>query len=195
MKKGNLIGIAVLFLVISIGIVFVLQKGNKNLSIKQGQNQTQYSKEQSISTQPKETIESQLVWYEIPELGVKFKVKSNIASELVYRYKGESSKDSWTISFSTKKLSLVDGCGAASSDAPLGLLVKIKGIPENYSERDYFLNGRQIKQFDGYFIIQNGPQAFCAIDKDNIVIVERYFEENPEFRNWSDGIFDTMEKI
>lgn len=104
-----------------------------------------------------------MVWYEIPELGIKFLVKQGIKESLIYKPTKNSS-----VVFSTKELSKIYNCGLnQSASVPLVLIEKIKGKPDDYEWKDYYM-ARHPKQFNGFFVIYNGPQSVYATGKENI---------------------------
>jgi len=119
------------------------------------------------------------VYYYVPELGIKFPVKKVVKDDLIYKYRRLEDKAE-VISFSSNTLSQIPYCGV--EDSPLGVLVKLKGKPADYSDRVYY-EARNPKQFNDFFIIYNGPQAVCA-SEDRIDELDKYFDEHPEFKGW-----------
>jgi hypothetical protein len=194
MSKKTIIAIIAILILLAMGAGFwkwkSMQKVSQQVQNQQQQVQQQNSNQQSVDNQQLQQIpEDQLVWYEIPELNIKFKVTKSVASELIYKIK--NAKDSYGYaSFSSRKLSLIPGC-AASSGA-LSTFEKISGKPRDYSEKDYFLNGRLLKQFDNFFVMQDGRQDPCAMGDDSEKM-KKYFKDNPEFTDWSYKAFETME--
>ena len=133
-----------------------------------------------------------LVWYQVPELGIEFQVTSQAADELIYAVSESSSNDlSGGASFSSKELAKIPGCEA--SFGPLGTLTKLKGIPDDYKENEYLM-ARNPKQFDGFFVVWSGPQAVCAAE-EHLDEFDSYFQNNHIFDRWSDIVFNTIRNI
>ncbi len=112
------------------------------------------------------------VWYQIPELGIEFQIEKLGADELIYIYGSHPGVEFGGASFSTKKLSQIPGCEAASG--PLGALTKLQGKPNDYKNPEYLM-ARSPRQFDGFFLIWSGPQAVCA---------------RPEYKEQFDAFFE-----
>lgn len=135
----------------------------------------------------------ELVWYNIPELKIKFEIDKVIADDLVYKYKGDSfTSKNGSVFFSSKKLSVIPGCGV--SKGPLGALFKLSDKPNDYADKDYFLAREYRKQFNKFFVIYEGPQAVCA-SREDVKKWEKYFNDNPKFKGWIVPVFKTIEEI
>ena len=133
-----------------------------------------------------------LVWYQVPELGIEFQVTSQAADELIYAVSESNSNDlSGGAAFSSKELAKIPGCEA--SFGPLGTLTKLKGIPDDYKENEYLM-ARNPKQFDGFFVVWSGPQAVCAAE-EHLDEFDSYFQNNHIFDRWSDIVFNTIRNI
>lgn len=182
MKKSIIISIVAIIIIAGVGGFWVWKNKEKK---EVEQSQTQKTVLQNIQ------IES--VWYIIPEMNVRFKVDKEVADDLIYKYSKISDKME-SVAFSSKKLSQITGCDVAAE--PLGTLVKMKGNPFDYSDKDYYVS-RKPKQFDNFFIIYNSPQVVCSGTGmgDDAKKLEKYFEENPKFQGWIAGSFDTIEII
>lgn len=105
------------------------------------------------------------VYFDVPELGVKFLIDKNIKDDLIYKYyTGTASNSLGYVSFSTKSLIELDSaCSSKVSVAPLGILLKNKGKFNALSHSDGLnMNKADYKQFDDYYIIYNSPQAPCS---------------------------------
>lgn len=149
--------------------------------------------EQQLSSK-EENQEQNLVWYQVPELDMEFQVEKSVADELIYTYQAHSKVDFGGVLFSAKELSQVPGCRANSG--PLGALTKLKGKPSDYKDASYYL-ARNPKQFDGFFLYFEGPQAVCASIEhpDEYNEFKDFFKENPQFDAWSAVMFETMRRI
>lgn len=204
MSKKVVIMLGVIVVAIIVIVSIFMAKKSQKVAIDQQQNAVQQQAEQQSEQSSKgenqqendtdkwkvyENKENELVWYEIPEIKIKFKVNKEVAEELVYNFKGEN--DFGSVLFSSKGLSKIPGCGV--EQGPLSALSKIKGNPYDYADTDYYVS-RKPKQFDNFFIIYNGPQAVCATG-DYVKKWNEYFEKNPKFIGWIAESFDTIEII
>jgi len=91
---------------------------------------------QALYTNTDEKLKTgELVWYDIPELGVRFKVSPEVKEELVYKnvtlsrgLEEEESGKTALVSFSTKTLeSISESCSA--EDGPVGVISRRVGSP------------------------------------------------------------------
>ncbi len=139
--------------------------------------------------------------YQIPELGVEFQIARKIADELIYEVSTANDIEGVNgVVFSSKELAQIPGCEASS--APLGVLSKISGVPEDYEESQYYL-ARDTKQLDGFFVVWSGPQAVCSREsRDEFDVFlfrypkfESYMREHTEFKNLSKSVIDTLRVI
>lgn len=104
------------------------------------------------------------VWYNIPEYGVRMKLNKEFAEDLVYKFvhdKNIREEEFDTVYFSVKSiLNMVPDCSGA-----LGAMSKGEGrgvqneSQLGYYESEYF--GQLIFQFQKYFITWQGPQDAC----------------------------------
>lgn len=104
------------------------------------------------------------VWYNIPELGIRMKLNREFAEDLVYTrgQNRDNGGSSWYVVFSTRPLMEIDdGCSPESMIA--GSLVKIEGNAKEAAEGDMYLSSRidQIVQVANYYYMWQGPQATC----------------------------------
>lgn len=167
MKKKILISI-ILVLVIIAGVTGFWQwkQIEQQRQIKHVQNQQQ-------AIQNNNTNQNDLVWYEIPELGIKFKIEKDIADELIYEYTGEAiptgingkpESKVRTIYFSTKKLTSIDPKNCAAKDGPIGLISRYEGGADtHYATKDKNIG---IRQLENFVISYAGPQAVCFSRKN-----------------------------
>lgn len=129
---------------------------------------------QHIEVIPDNTDE---VWYNIPEYGVRMKLNSEFADDLIYRFVHEKNTkgEEWdTVYLTTKSLLDVD---AGCSDA-LGAMGRSEGRDGSeknqlgYYESEYF--GQVIFQLSQQFIYWQGPQSICW-DQENEEEVRKTF--------------------
>lgn len=190
MTKKSIASIILILAFIILGGVFWyfnIKKGSKKIF---NSKENDKNSKLILEDRREEINQDKLVWYEIPELGIKFKISGNIKNELIYSYRGND--DSYgVVLFSSKKLSEIPGCDV--DQGPLTSISKIKGIPTNYQDADYII-ARKPRQFDGFFILHDGPQSVCASD-NYIEEWKKYFEQYPEFEKWSANVLDTVIEI
>jgi hypothetical protein len=185
MSKKTIILFSVTILFLIAGMVFVLWQKEKEQQEKE-QAQTQIEKQnikEEITTELEKEIQTEkqsmgeekdLVWYEVPESGIKFKIEKELADELVY-YIEVAPDDSrfLYLRFSSRELSnLGEYCRAKHS--PMGTLIKVKGSPSDYPD-DIFIQNRKdrIKEFGDFFVYFEGPQSACSWP-ENLEILNRY---------------------
>lgn len=126
-----------------------------------------------------------LVWYQVPELGIEFQIKKEAADERVYIYESYPKNVPFGSAFFTAK-GLDPGCKMGG----VMIVHRFEGVPANYDAN--MMMGGELKQFDGFFIKFYGPQ--CASDKSFINWTERVRGENPQVDVWITGILETMRK-
>lgn len=191
-KKTSVIIIIVVLVIAVIGGGFWYGKSKKNqfMESKQVKSNDQNQSEFNNDKQNQDSNETEMVWYEIPELKIRFKVDKIVADDLIYKYE-KINNNLESISFSSNGLSAISGCGV--ENGPLGSFDKLKGKPSDYNDNVYYTS-RNPKQYDKFFIIYNGPQSVCAV-KDNMKNWEEYFAKNPKFREWINPAFKTVEVV
>jgi len=133
---------------------------------------------QELYTNADEKIKTgELVWYDIPELGVRFKVSPEVKNELVYKNvtlsrgleEGESGKTA-LVSFSTKTLeSISESCSA--EDGPVGVISRRVGPPSNPIAPCG--SGQKIKEFSGGYFCYTHSQALCTWTDEDYEEYER----------------------
>lgn len=96
------------------------------------------------------------VWYNIPELGIRMKLNKEFAEDLVYRSETPAFA---TVYFSGKKFMVI----APSCVSGLGSLFKAKGIMKEIAKTDDFLASRMDSyiQIQDYYYGWTGPQDAC----------------------------------
>jgi len=123
---------------------------------------------------PETTKEENLVYYKIPELGIKFKIEKELASELIY-YIEVAPDDSRFVylNFSSRELSkLGEYCRAKHS--PMGTLIKVEGSLSDYPDNIFIQNRKdRIKEFGDFFVYFEGPQSACSWP-ENLETLNRY---------------------
>jgi hypothetical protein len=106
------------------------------------------------------------VWYNIPELGIRMKLNKEFAEDLVYFSDGDSVyADAY---FSTKLLMEIDPMNCSARTAPLGFIYRQSGTVEDAAYHrelpwDYVNLEKLgfIRRFPGFFVEYTGPQAAC----------------------------------
>jgi hypothetical protein len=119
-------------------------------------------------------------WYQVPELGIEFRVRKDVIDDLVYSYVVKSDSGVDGASFSTKKLSQVPGCEKQG----IATITKMMGKPEDYEGADY-LRARAPVQLGDFFVIVTAPQAICALPGYEDQFETVYTEESRRFGGWS----------
>lgn len=112
------------------------------------------------------------VWYNIPELGIRMKLNREFAEDLVYGFeaaKGLSEKDGGRVYFSSKAVSNIAPSCAPNKGSMFGVFERLWGIGVDkqhlrgsligYHESDS--SGQLIFQFPEDFILYTGPQDIC----------------------------------
>ena len=141
---------------------------------KKQQEQSQIKVQQVNNDDQLQNPESELVWYEIPELGIRFKVEKDMKDELVYQFVGETMATNSngkpagkikSIGFSTKTLINLDSKYCGPINGPIGGLSEYKGKIDQY---DWLKNFKgAMRQFENFVITYEGPQASCSADYAN----------------------------
>lgn len=160
MSKKSIAFLSIFFVsaVLIIGGVYYWQRKDRGVTVKP----TPVEENGKIS----ETDTEDLVWYEVPELGVRFKVTPEEKDELVYANvplsrelkKGESGKTA-LISLSTKTLELVSkDCSA--EDGPLGAISRRVGPPTDPNRPCG--SGHKVKEFPGGYFCYTHSQSSCT---------------------------------
>jgi len=184
-----IIGIAVMCLILIGMLVFQKKDTGKNLPVEN----VEVEKESNIE----EISNSDLVYYKIPEMGIKFKVKKELAEELIYfveddvklLFQGDNSDTGLIVYFSTKKLAEIDDYCSAEN-GPLGSITRVNNDYEKYKGLDYY-KGRPYKDFDNFFILYGGSQAPCTLIKNNEEW-EKSFEYNERNKGYLNYIIETV---
>jgi hypothetical protein len=116
---------------------------------------------QHIETIPGNTDE---VWYNIPELGIRMKLNKEFAEDLVYKFVREKNDDSeWdAVNFSTKSIVNVDSKCSPESGV-LGSLTKTRGNASELAKTDVYFSSRfdGIVQLNEFYYLWIGPQSPC----------------------------------
>lgn len=181
MKKRFLIALLTLPVVTALGVLLWKWKNEQNVQV--SQNIAQKETQDKLN-------QINLVWYEIPELGISFKTDRELADDLVYFYPNKGKNASVTFS-SIKLEKLGADCGRESG--PLGIISKIEGkVSDHNTNKWNYFDGKLTKQFNDFFIFYSGPQAICGNSPEQW---NNFFEENPKLRGWTTGAFDTIEII
>lgn len=173
MKKTTIIAVvALLAVAILFGMGFWQWKSQQNQKVSRS-DQAQSQEQQKQQSQ--QIPEDQLVWYEIPELGIKMKLKKDLAEDLIYNI--ESSNDSqgrlaWYSNFTMKSLQMVDPVYCTSENRAIGTIVKISNLTiESQVGESSFLPDEKsglLKRLGDYSIAYIGPHAMCyGISKKN----------------------------
>lgn len=125
------------------------------------ENPSQEIKSKETLEEQNEVDEENLVYYKIPELGIKFKIEKELADELIYYIEvaPDDSRFKYT-RLSSKELSkLNEYCQVEYG--PMGTLVRVEGFPSDYDEP---LKNIQRKNFyDGgdFFVYFSSSQTPC----------------------------------
>ncbi len=145
----------------------------------------------------KESLEEKTVWYEIPEIGIRFPSDQNTKDELVYspdaysnRLKEKAVANVVIAYFSTKTLeSLSENCSAKNGE--LGAISRHLGEP--YFPENPCFGGKMIKKTsEGYFCVEK-PQAPC-MDGDEYERNSRLLQEHgTSFNPFSDKFWESVE--
>lgn len=140
---------------------------------------------------PKEVGQTRdLVWYQIPELGIEFQVKKSVADELRYAYQRSIFGVNFLeMTFSTKKLSRIPDCKSRG----LGTLTRLEGVPDDY-DISVYLKTYKLRQMDGFFIVFGEPQIACVLPEYEDAF-DAIFKENPDLVGVLATAFETIRKI
>ena len=149
MKKKRILIIGILLTIIalfSLGAGFLRWKNRQKRSAMQSQGQEQMNQRN----------QDNLIWYEIRELGLKFRTTKDIARNLEYTYREGYDKE-----LKTNYKTVFFQCGALSE----------------YSKTDInlehpLLKGRPYKELGTYYIVYWAPQVPCTYSTTGIDIVE-----------------------
>ena len=131
-----------------------------------------FAYQQYIEAIPGNTDE---VWYNIPELGVRMKLNKEFAEDLIYKfsYEVDSEGSQWEAAyFSTKALTTIDNGCSPEEGSPLGVLTKSMGNVQQFAKTDVYFSSRldSIVQIGGYYYMWTGPQATCWDPKNDDVV-------------------------
>lgn len=142
----------------SMGKIKKQETQNKQV-VQQQQQATEQNQQQTIQDQNQE------VYYEIPELEIRFLVDQEMKDELIYSYQGKGApidglegKMSF-VYLSTKNLAKIDK-ECSVDKGPIGAISMVEGKAENY----HFYNIRETRQFENFFIHFEGAQSPCLMD-------------------------------
>lgn len=162
MKKNNLLLISI-FLVAALlvgALVWKKEQGGEHIS-RQTADDVQEQKQglpENLRQEKKGARESELVWYEIPELGIRFKVDNVTKEELLYNFVGFSGKnDKKVVDFSTKTL----------TDLSMACSVKEGGVTtlsrrfEKASGSAPCGGGKKVYEYSGGYFCFTLPQSDC----------------------------------
>ena len=162
-KKTIIISIVAIIIIAAGAGVWQWEKVKKNKEIKNAENKQQAQDEQNNLNQPSQQISNDhLVWYEIPELGIEFKVSESNENDLIYYYK-DWENGNGTAYFSTKTLENFDKNCSPEKGSPLGTITKKIGIVD---KKDIYFASRNPLQFEDFFLFFEGPQASCVNNKE-----------------------------
>ena len=172
-KKGNIAIITLIIVIVAItsGVIgWLLAERNKMLTQKTVNQPmpVKVAEKTQPAIQPvvtaNETASCEIdnsVYFEVRELGIKFLIDKSIKNDLIYKYSGPKNYSMGSVTLSAKSLVNMDA-GCSAGEGPLFAISKIKGTPENNNE-EYFAGRKDsIKQFDGFFIFIDTPQAPCS---------------------------------
>jgi hypothetical protein len=168
MKNKNLVLVVVLVAaMVAVGIFWLGMSKIEPVSVDPLQWKSVSEGEKTSDTQTNETV-----WYEVPELGVKFLVPKDFAQDLIYSYAGEYAqhdsngkvvgKKVKSVNLSTK--SVVSSLGKSCSPEldGLGSISRYEG---NMNQYDVIKNADDVKQLRAFAIHYSGSQSVCA-DKE-----------------------------
>lgn len=173
-----------LALAVAIGLFFWLNEGRITATEDETDQknivQDQENKPETVSELPAECRDDAqpdaqgLVYYCIPEMGIKFKITQEMKKDSTYLYK-ESEKTitgdyAQKISFTTKSLSNASQFCSVKND-PLGSILKLNGKLNDYVA-DYSKASNYV-QFDKFFIIYVNPQAVCTEKNKDFYNIEK----------------------
>ncbi len=160
-QKPLFLAIAVIILVAIAGVFWSVQKRQGAMSqpvvtepVAEAPVQPEPEKyPQHIETIPGNTDE---VWYNIPELGIRMRLNKEFAEDLIYVQDSPSS-----VYFSTEKLSQISPC--LPIDGPLGALFRAEGNMLEVAKTDEYLAARVsgYVQVGGYYYGWTGPHEAC----------------------------------
>lgn len=110
--------------------------------------------------------EPEMVWYDIPELGIRFKVDPVTKEELVYHFVGFPGKETKKlVDFSTKTMTELEPECSAEKGAPLGSLSRRFGKP-----KDPLVpcgGGQKVYEYPGGYFCYTMPQAPCMSPEED----------------------------
>ena len=169
MNKKIIISIIILLLLAGIAIFWIVQREEET------QQEQQVEKRQMVAEKEKQQPnqnQEQKVYYEIPELGIRFLIDQEMKDELIYYYKGESkitnsggafAGTAKSVGLTTRTLLDIDeGCSAEESAQ--GSISRYEGNAENYDVLKK--RPRLSRKFDNFSILYSGSQAVC-FSKEN----------------------------
>lgn len=181
MQKHFLLVIALL---VTVGALWYMEKRQAALNppvvtdpaVEPGQEPTpslESSYSRHIEAIPGNTDE---VWYNIPEYGVRMRLSQEFAEDLIYSFvheKNTNLNEEWdAVYFSTESLTAVDKGCSPEEGSPLGVITKIKGNVAELAKTDVVYSSalKDIIQVGEYYYMWTGPQATCWNPKNDDAI-------------------------
>jgi len=178
------------------GVLWCVEKEKKEINVIQTeilqQNEKAVKKVKEAIEKKRQRADKDLVWYEIPEIGVRFKVKKESLDDTKYSYEknvtltsnyGSETFDN--ISLYSKFLeSNVKGCGT-----DLASLKKFIGKPNEYSgilwgNTEDEIAQNDMRLFDSFFII---GQFSCEVEVPHNCYVGATKKDTPDYYSiWND---------
>lgn len=210
MSKKSLL-IALVIILAGVSLFFILRQ--------RGEAPTQEQPTQVVTEEPTTPTESypqhieaipgntDEVWYNIPELGVRMRLNKSFAEDLIYSngMTDDFGKYQDGVYFSTKAIAEVAPECAPDRGGAFGVLSKIDGTVEEADRNGLGLDSGwyasklklgEATQFPEYFITWSGPQALCEFSVHQGSVQKKWPINYPGLgaRNVSDGI-KTLELI
>ena len=174
MKKKILIGGGVLVLTLLVAGIFVVQRKAK-APVRRAQDQVQQQANDGQQSQP--SLDNELVWYEIPELGIEFKVTPDEKDDLKYEVK--KYKDGIAVSLYSQ--SVIDFLGKNYCFAKDGTNTCTTGSLSRISIKQNEINRNNGNMFcrtdssDRIIITTIGEDIICLVKPQDDPIGEKHF--------------------
>lgn len=113
--------------------------------------------------------EPEMVWYDIPELGIRFKVDPVTKEELVYHFDKEfGDANVQSAGFSTKTMSQFNPPYCSAEFMPIGSLMRVKKTP--ILPKDPLVpcgGGQKVYEYPGGYFCYTMPQAPCMSPEED----------------------------
>jgi len=155
-NKILFLGFIVLVLALAGGVWVGLNKQDQDQPNDNSGNKA--IEEESNSSNSNELDSKDIIWYEVPELEIKFPVNEELKEDLIYSLKEVSKHNRKVAYFSLKS---IENRGELCNvdDGPLGALAKVNG---KFKQGDFTygcIGGFLAKEFNDFFLCFSGPQA------------------------------------